>query len=85
MDPEVFRSGTASARLHNASAAGRSQISQTVTLNQETPCPILVRAASRGANISDAPDRGTLNGFFALCRSGFDKREKGCYNEFITV
>jgi len=58
IDDEVSHSGGASARMHNASAANRSQISQSVTLNQERPCAILVRAASRGENVSGGRGRG---------------------------
>lgn len=58
IDPAVFRSGAASVRLHNAHAAVQSQIYQTITLNQEQPGAILVRAASRAENVSGSPDSG---------------------------
>jgi len=58
VDTNLFRSGRASVRLHNDRAADQSQISQTVTLNQERPCAILVRAASRAENVSGSPDSG---------------------------
>jgi hypothetical protein len=58
IDTDVFRNGAASACMRNPGRATRSQISQTVTLNQEQPCAILVRAASRGENVSGGRDRG---------------------------
>ncbi|MCD6361449.1 MAG: discoidin domain-containing protein [Armatimonadetes bacterium] len=56
-DTEVAYSGQASLRLSNPQRA-RSQASQTVTLNQDRPCPILVRCASRGQDVSGAKGRG---------------------------
>ncbi|HUS81338.1 MAG TPA: NEW3 domain-containing protein, partial [Armatimonadota bacterium] len=55
-DTTVFHSGHASLRLSNPQPAS-SQASQTVTLNQERPTPILVRAASRAENVSGARSR----------------------------
>lgn len=57
-DTQVAHGGAASVRLSNESRAQRCQISQTVTLNQQRPCPILVRAASRGEGLSGPPSRG---------------------------
>ncbi len=57
VDTEVAHGGEASARLRNDTGGQRSGISQTVTLNQERPCPIFVRAASRCEGISGAPSR----------------------------
>ncbi len=57
IDNEVFHNGKAALRIHNASGAAQSQVSQTVTLNQERPCPILVRVASRAENVSGARSR----------------------------
>ena len=56
-DTAVAYSGVASLRLHNQ-AVGKSQASQTVTLNQKRPCPILVRCASKGQNVSGTKGRG---------------------------
>jgi hypothetical protein len=58
VDTWMFRSGAASARLHNARPSAQSQISQTVTLNQAQPGAILVRAASRAEDVSGRPDSG---------------------------
>jgi hypothetical protein len=56
-DTDVAYSGAASLRLSNPTKAN-SQASVTVTLNQERPCPILVRCASRGENVSGEKGRG---------------------------
>ena len=37
---------------------GQSQVSQSVTLNQKQPCPILVQASSRALNVSGEPGKG---------------------------
>ncbi len=58
IDTSVAHSGQASARLTNKNAGGRSGVSQSVTLNQKTPTPILVRACSKGEKVSGARDRG---------------------------
>jgi len=55
-DTQVAYSGRASLRLHNPAVAS-SQASQSVTLNQQRPCPILVRAASRAENVSGPKNR----------------------------
>ncbi len=52
IDTQVARGGQASVRLSNASDADSAQVYQSVTLNQERPCPIFVRAASRAENVS---------------------------------
>ncbi len=56
-DTQVAHGGEASVRMRNESRAQRSEVSQTITLNQERPTPILVRAASRG-EVAGPPDRG---------------------------
>lgn len=56
-DKSVAHGGAASVRLHNETAGQRCQVSQTVTLNQERPCPVLVRAATRGVGITGPPNR----------------------------
>ncbi len=58
VDTQVARGGRASLRMSNASAAESTQISQTITLEQERPVPILVRAASRAQDVSGYRDRG---------------------------
>lgn len=55
-DTQVAYSGRASLRLHHPTKAS-SQVSQSVTLNQQRPCPILVRAASRAENVSGPRSR----------------------------
>ncbi len=40
------------------SCTGRSQVSQSVTLNQKRPAPVLVRVASRAENVAGEPGRG---------------------------
>lgn len=57
IDTEVARGGAASLRLSNASEAENTQVSQTITLNQERPVPILVRATSRAQDVSGVADR----------------------------
>jgi hypothetical protein len=57
VDQSVARSGKASLRLENSSETN-SQASQTVTLNQKTPCPILVQACSMAKNVSGGPAKG---------------------------
>ncbi|MGD9495361.1 MAG: discoidin domain-containing protein [Armatimonadota bacterium] len=52
IDTQVAHGGAASVRLRNASDAEEAQVSQTVTLDQEEPVPILVRAASRAEGVS---------------------------------
>ncbi|NCO42780.1 MAG: hypothetical protein COZ06_18445 [Armatimonadetes bacterium CG_4_10_14_3_um_filter_66_18] len=58
VDKEVHHSGTASARGVNANSSAQSTLSQSVTLNQQQPCAILVRAASRGEQVSGGRDKG---------------------------
>ena len=55
-DTAVAYSGAASLRLHNPTKA-RSQANQTVVLEQERPCPILVRCASRAQDVSGSRNR----------------------------
>lgn len=57
IDTAVARGGGASLRLSNASEAESTQVSQTITLNQESPVPILVRTASRAQDVSGVGDR----------------------------
>jgi hypothetical protein len=57
IDQEVARSGKASLKLENRTV-GQSQVSQSVTLNQKQPCPILVQASSRALNVSGEPGKG---------------------------
>lgn len=56
-DREVRRSGQASLLINNSTPM-QSQVSQTVTLDQASPCAILVQAAARGEGVSGAPDTG---------------------------
>ena len=56
-DTQVAHSGSASMRLQNPASAN-SQASQTVTLNQQQRCPILVRCASKAQDVSGAKGRG---------------------------
>jgi len=58
VDTRVAYSGTASIRLRNTSREQRNQVSQSVTLNQQRPCPILVRAVSRGEEVTGGKDSG---------------------------
>ncbi|MFP3903110.1 MAG: hypothetical protein ACLFWB_02590 [Armatimonadota bacterium] len=57
IDTENARNGDACLRLNNPKRS-RSGAVQGITLNQEQPCPILVRAASRAENVSGGPGRG---------------------------
>ena len=57
VDATVARSGKSSIRLHN-SVTGKSCVSQSVRLDQKTPCPILVRASSKGKAVDGAPGKG---------------------------
>ena len=57
IDADVAHHGKASLRLRNAKAGDSAQASQTVTLNQKEPAPVLVRAASRGENVAGAAGR----------------------------
>ncbi len=54
---DVAHSGNASLRLRNEATTDRTQASQTVTLNQQRPTPILVRAASRAEGVGGPPGR----------------------------
>ncbi len=56
-DTEVAYSGAASLRMSNPQRTD-SQSTRTVTLNQERPCPILVRCASKGTDVSGTKGRG---------------------------
>ncbi len=58
IDSDAAHNGKASLRLQNAKAGDSTQVSQTVTLNQERPVPILVRAASRAENAVGDAGRG---------------------------
>lgn len=58
IDTAAACSGSASLRLHNAERTGRSHVSQSVTLNQKRPAPVLVRVASRAENVAGEPGRG---------------------------
>ncbi len=58
IDTTVARGGQASVRINNRSASQQSQVSQTITLNQQHPRPILVHAASRAENVSGGAGRG---------------------------
>lgn len=58
IETAAARSGSASLRLHNAERTGRAQVSQSVTLNQKRPAPVLVRVASRAENVVGEPGRG---------------------------
>ena len=57
IDTTLARSGKASIRLHNPARAS-STVSQSVVLNQKTPCPILVRASSKAKGVSGSPGKG---------------------------
>ncbi len=57
IDTEVAHGGGAALRVSNDRASDQSQVSQSVTLNQERPCPILVRAASRAQDVSGYTSR----------------------------
>ena len=57
IDRAVTRSGKAALRLDNPTATDTT-VSQTVLLNQKTPCPILVRASSKAKGVSGAPGKG---------------------------
>jgi len=56
-DTGMAYSGTSSLRLHNPQRSN-SQANQTVNLNQDLPCPILIRCASRAENVSGTKGRG---------------------------
>ncbi len=58
VDRSVACGGKASVRIRNELASHQSQVSQSITLNQEQPCPILVRAASRAEDVSGGAGRG---------------------------
>ena len=51
------RSGKACMKLHNP-ARVNTGVSQSVRLDQKTPCPIFVRASSRSENVSGKPGKG---------------------------
>ena len=57
IDTQTAHRGKASLRLHNAAHADRTQVSQTVILNQTRPAPVLIRAASRAEHVSGNPGR----------------------------
>ncbi|NOZ20052.1 MAG: hypothetical protein GXP25_03080 [Planctomycetes bacterium] len=57
IDPSQSHSGKYSLKLHNASTSERSSASQTITLNQKTPCPIVVRGRARAERVSGHPGR----------------------------
>ncbi len=54
---EEARSGAASLRIQNPTAL-QSETSQSVGLNQQTPCAILVRASSKAKEVSGSPGKG---------------------------
>lgn len=56
IDQTVARSGKASVRLENPTRAD-SQASQSVTLNQKQPTPVLVQASSKAENVEGQPGR----------------------------
>lgn len=58
IDTAAACSGSASLRLDNAERTGRAQVSQSVSLNQKRPAPVLVRVASRAENVAGEPGRG---------------------------
>jgi hypothetical protein len=58
IDASESHSGRASLKLHNDSPAGRASASQTITLNQKTPRPIIVRGHAKADGVSGAADRG---------------------------
>lgn len=57
LDTQVFRSGKQSLRLTNPTRRD-TQASQSITLNQKTPTPVLIQASSRGQDVEGQPDRG---------------------------
>ncbi len=57
IETEEARSGQASLRIQNP-AAVQSETSQSVALNQESPCAILVRASSKAKDVSGKPGKG---------------------------
>ncbi|MDZ7615801.1 MAG: hypothetical protein U1E05_02285, partial [Patescibacteria group bacterium] len=57
IEGDAAHHGKASLRLHNAKPTDSAQVSQTVTLNQERPIPVLIRAASRAENVPGAAGR----------------------------
>ncbi|MEN6346406.1 MAG: hypothetical protein ABFE16_13990 [Armatimonadia bacterium] len=57
VDEEDARSGKASLLITNA-ARSDSQVSQTVTLNQKMPCPILLQASSKSESVEGTPGKG---------------------------
>jgi len=58
VDRQVAYSGAASMRLQNTDPKQQSEAYQSVTLNQKLPCPILVRAVSRGEGVTGAKGSG---------------------------
>jgi|LSQX01.3.fsa_nt_gb hypothetical protein len=56
-DAQIAHGGAGSVRLNNPTRSESSQVSQTITLNQERAAPVLVRAASRGEGITGPPSR----------------------------
>ena len=58
VDTSVFHSGKQSLRLSNDSPTEESSASQTITLNQKTPCPIIVRGHAKAEKVSGHPDKG---------------------------
>ncbi len=54
---EQARSGKAALRIQNPTPL-QSEASQSVTLNQTTPCAILVRASSKAVDVSGTPGKG---------------------------
>lgn len=57
IDDSQAHAGRHSLRLHNASTQERGSASQTITLNQQTPRPIVVRGHAKAENVSGHPDR----------------------------
>ena len=57
VDQAVARSGRASIRLENPGASD-SEASQSVALNQKTPCPILVQVSTKAKEVSGALGKG---------------------------